>query len=514
MRLVATPDGATVVAAFGSNVVVGTSGPAPEARVCSGDGHTPGTVISELAVSPCGTMAASAGEDKRLCVWDVRSAKLVGFLPARAISALAFALTDVPGSGKTLLVFWGERTGNVCCAPASDPASGSRVMLAHTGSVISDIAVAPGVILSADNDETVRLTALPFGHRILGHVLGHAGAVQRLCLLPGGRTVVSVGADASVRFSALQPPCVAVADPVVLPGGPPAAVEFVGGPLADMVSANGARPSRAEASAAAAAGKTVTVAPPDVSAEHEAEALAAGLATIPRATGRPSADGAWVSTSRPVPVHSAHIGHFDSGFVCSGAATSPRHPGLLVLAVSAPPEAVAAAADGQAHEALCKAASLKARGKRPRPGADAVTATSRPATAAAAAAAEWRSSLVAVDVSKVAEPPLATATSGPAPLPAPRTTDLGDAPARWSELAFAADGTLLATARTGRVAAHAVTPAEPGAWTLGAASADSPGFRLAAALNAVLEGLTGPSCDAELEAVAAAESGAAMWRSA
>lgn len=456
-------------------------------------------------------MAASAGEDKRLCVWDVRAAKLVGFLPARAISALAFALTDVPGSGETLLVFWGERTGNVCCAPAADPAGGSRVMLAHTGSVISDIAVAPGVILSADNDETVRLTALPFGHRILGHVLGHAGAVQRLCILPGGRTVVSVGADASVRFSALQPPCRAVADAVVLPGGPPAAVEFVGGPLADMVSANGARPSRAEASAAAAAGKTVTVAPPDVSAGHEAEARAAGLATIPRAVGVPATNGSWVSTSRPVPVHSAHIGHFDAGFVCSGAATSPRHPGLLVLAVSAPSEAVAAAADGKAHEAFCKAASLKARGKRPRPGADAAAATSRPA---AATVAEWRSSIVAVDVAGVAGPPLAAASGGAAPLPAPRTTDLGDAPARWTELAFAADGTLLATTRAGRVSAQAVVQSAPGAWTLADASADAPGSRIAETFNAALERLSGPSCDAECEAVKAAETGAAMWRSA
>lgn len=453
-------------------------------------------------------MAASAGEDKRLCVWDVRQAKLVGFLPARAISALALAPTVVPGSGETLLVFWGERTGNVCCAPASAPASGSRVMLAHTGSVISDIAIAPGVILSADNDETVRVTALPFGHRILGHILGHAGAVQRLCVLPGGHAVVSVGADASVRFSALQAPCHAVADAVILPGGPPPAVEFVGGPLAGMVSVNGARPSRAAASAAAIAGKTIAIAPPDVSAEHQAEARAAGLATIPRATAAPSADGTCVSTTRPVPVHGAHIGHFDSGFVCSGAAASPCHTGLLVLAVSAPPESSAAAADGEAHEAFCKAASLKARGKRPRPGADAAAAASRPA------AAEWRSALVAVDVSGLAGPRAGADAGSATPHPSPLTADLGEAPARWAELAFAADGTLLSTTSSGRVAARAVSRSEAGAWSMEAASAGAEGARLAAALNTVLEGLSGPSCDAECEASDAAEAGSAMWRSA
>jgi len=427
-------------------------------------------------------MAATAAEDKRICVWDLGSASLVGWREARATSALAVHELRIPGEAEPqMLVFWGDRVGNVGCARASDPSGPERILLGHTGSALVAVAVVNDgtAIVTADNDETVRISALPFGHRIIGHAMGHAGSLQQALPLAGGAGLITVGTDGTARLSSLAAGSAGarIGEVVVLPGAPPPALEFAGGRLEDTSAGEAdAVPSRADAVAAAAAGVAVPIGRPDPALP--AEATAAGLAPVSPVEAVPTADGTAVRCRRAAIAKESRIGLYDGGFVCSSAVQSPVN-GDVVLVVTSLPEDEAAAEAAARQLERARACTTAARGKRPRPGSDGTEAVR-------------------------GTPRLDLLRAGPSGL---SRSALAWAPARWADAAFAADGTLLLTTSAGRVDALAV-----GSDGAGPAAAGSPGAAMASSLNEVLAA-AGPSSDEEQASLSAIEAGAAFWRS-
>jgi hypothetical protein len=309
-------------------------------------------VISELTLSSCATWAASFAEDKVLCVWQVSSGALLGKVAARAVSALTIHPVDVPKEDgtreRTPLVFWGDRTGNVSCARVADVSGGSRVLLGHTGASISQLLCMDDRLYSADSDGCVRVTRLPFGHSVLGHLLGHRGAIQSMLFCTRGTTpaVLTACSDGKLRMFRAEPEFASLGPELLLEGSPPPHVDFVGGPLEHMVGASLSPPSRAEVLKAAGSPIRVAYAAVDRDARTPRAADEGGLVsstgfTLPPVELTPSgADGSLLTSVRPCSVFFSALGLFGSGFVCSSLALHPSS-GAVAVAVSAPPEEAA-----------------------------------------------------------------------------------------------------------------------------------------------------------------------------
>jgi hypothetical protein len=279
------------------------------------------------------------------------------------------------------------------------------VLLGHTGAAIAEVRVVGDSLFSADTDERVRVTKLPFGHRIVGNILGHTGSIQQLLPVSvagaAARHILSIAADASVKVSELESPPFAVASsPLRLEGAVAPVLEFVGGPLKAITAAIGALPSRDQAVAAYSAGEAICIegsrqrkgtllrqlkhgtgtgvaaegaesasssgAASSASAAAAAAAAASAAASaatpsaaavegeepadnvepLPLATAAVTSDaGDHLQSVQPVQVLIPRRGIFDGGFVCSSAVQCPAS-GLVLLALSSPAAAAARAADG------------------------------------------------------------------------------------------------------------------------------------------------------------------------
>lgn len=379
-------------------------------RAFEGAGHAEGSIVLSAVASKDGALLATAADDKKICVWDTSLFSCIGSRDARAVSCMTFASLNLPGATEPVeLLFWGDRSGNVSCAAPRALSSGSRVLLGHTGAAIAELCVLGSTLFSADTDETIRASALPFGHRILGNILGHTGSIQQLIpVRPHGSSlatrILSISADATVKVSDVAAPVFAtLSEPLRLEGAVTPVLEFVGGPLSDITPAVGALPSRDEAAAAFAAGVEVclegvamkrglilrqlkhggtpdvpTVSTSSSSTAAEATAGASDVAgagadePIPPATATVvSASGEHMTSVRPVQVLTPRRGIFDGGFVCSAAVQCPMS-GVVLLALTSPPVVAARAADGpESVRALRTIAgkALEAR-KRAQPGDD------------------------------------------------------------------------------------------------------------------------------------------------
>lgn len=80
----------------------------------------------------------------------------------------------------------------------SDSTVESTIIVGHV-SIITDMAVANGLLLTADRDEKVRLTILETPHIIKAFLLGHTEYITAIGIVNGDR-VVSVAGDGTVRL--------------------------------------------------------------------------------------------------------------------------------------------------------------------------------------------------------------------------------------------------------------------------------------------------------------------------
>jgi WD40 repeat protein len=151
--------------------------------------HEPG--VRRLAASPDGRMLVAAGHDHQVSVWEV---------PLRHWQDLVLDWTE-PVTG---LSFWGAGTALVLggfegSVGVYEVGGGKTLGYHRLGKRSAAFAGAPELGVVAAGHSKGLITLWNMTERVAGELRGHDGAVSDLAFSPDARTLVSGGADGTVR---------------------------------------------------------------------------------------------------------------------------------------------------------------------------------------------------------------------------------------------------------------------------------------------------------------------------
>ncbi|KAG8717546.1 hypothetical protein FRC09_014097 [Ceratobasidium sp. 395] len=167
---------------------------APQAVDKSPEGHH--EAVTALAYSPDGACIVSGSEDCTLCIWDVRTGRMVG-QPLEGhterISSVSFSPDGtrvVSGSLDKTIRIWDVDTRRMLGTP----------LLGHTSSITSVVYSPDGAhIASGSWDDTVRIWDAHTGQMIGSPLIGHTGVIS-VSYSPRGAFLVSGSYDKTLQI--------------------------------------------------------------------------------------------------------------------------------------------------------------------------------------------------------------------------------------------------------------------------------------------------------------------------
>ncbi|KAI8979483.1 WD40-repeat-containing domain protein [Mycotypha africana] len=146
-----------------------------------------------------GSMLATSGENKEICVWDTTDWSLKLKRPAyKRINALDFDKNSTK-------IMAADKFGDVYCHPMKDHVDGEEKLNPIVGhvSMVTDMLLTPDekYVITSDRDEHIRVSRYPNGYNIESFCLGHTDVVTRIEILPWNENIlVSSGGDCTVRI--------------------------------------------------------------------------------------------------------------------------------------------------------------------------------------------------------------------------------------------------------------------------------------------------------------------------
>jgi WD40 repeat protein len=153
-----------------------------------------GTTVQSLAFSPDGSLLAAAGKENVIRLWDVKTGQLLKTLAGHtlAVSDVAFSpdgSTLASSSYDKSIKLWDVKTGEEV-----------KTLAGHDDSVTS-VAFAPDGkrLASASQDQTAKLWDVATGN-VLATMSGHTGGLTRLAFAPDGSLIATAGTDRVVKL--------------------------------------------------------------------------------------------------------------------------------------------------------------------------------------------------------------------------------------------------------------------------------------------------------------------------
>ncbi|KAI7905621.1 WD40-repeat-containing domain protein [Cokeromyces recurvatus] len=152
-----------------------------------------------MAFNKDGSLLATSGENKEICVWNTNDWTLKNKRPAyKRINALKF-------NNNSTEVIAADKFGDVYCHPIKEVVEGEEKLAPIVGhvSMVTDMLLTPDekYVITSDRDEHIRVSRYPNGYNIESFCLGHTDVVTCISILPWDeKKLVSSGGDCTIRL--------------------------------------------------------------------------------------------------------------------------------------------------------------------------------------------------------------------------------------------------------------------------------------------------------------------------
>jgi len=158
------------------------------------EGHS--DCIYAAALSPDGTMLATASYDKMIYLWDPRTGKQLRPLKDHIDAVYALAFTP---DGAKLISAGADRTVKIW-----NPKTGERLYtFSEATDGLNTLAVSPNgkLIAAAGNDKTIRIWTIgDKAGSLKTSLIAHEDAILRLAWSPDGASIASASADRTIKL--------------------------------------------------------------------------------------------------------------------------------------------------------------------------------------------------------------------------------------------------------------------------------------------------------------------------
>ena len=156
--------------------------------------------VAAVAFNQNGSILATAGDDKVVKLWDASKGVLVGVLAGHSghISSVSFSKDGkmLAASSPPESKVWDVATGKIVLNPPDD-FEAPAVAFSPDGAQVG----------AAVRDGTIKIRDVKTG-TLMASLEGHSGEVLSLAFSPNGRTLVSGGADRSIRHWTIPLPLI------------------------------------------------------------------------------------------------------------------------------------------------------------------------------------------------------------------------------------------------------------------------------------------------------------------